>query len=245
MRNIKLLIEYDGTNYHGWQVQPNALTVQEVIEQKIEIMTRQRIHVIASGRTDAGVHALGQVANFKTESSIPVDGFRRGLNSLLPPDIIIKSAEEADVQFHAQYGAKRKTYLYKILNDEIPSAIHRNYSWHMPRPLDVQRMQEVSRALLGKQDFSSFQGAKPDSDDPVRNVMHAEWWVRDQTFLTFTIEANGFLRNMVRNIVGTLVDVGKGKICGEEFREILKARDRRQAGMTATPQGLFLVEVKY
>ena len=245
MRNIKLLIEYDGTNYHGWQVQPNGLTVQEVIEQKIEVMTRQRVHVIASGRTDAGVHALGQVANFKTESSIPVDGFRRGLNSLLPPDIIIKSAEEADVQFHAQYGAKRKTYLYIILNHEIPSAIHRNYSWHMPRPLDVQRMQEVSRVLLRKQDFSSFQGADADTEDPVREVFRAEWAAEGSRFLHFTVEADGFLKHMVRNMVGTLVKVGQGNISPEEFGQILTARDRRRAGMTAPPQGLFLVEVKY
>jgi tRNA pseudouridine38-40 synthase len=126
MRNIRLLIEYDGTNYHGWQVQPNALTIQEVIEKKIEVMTQQRVRLIASGRTDTGVHALGQVANFRTTSSIPVEGFQRGLNSLLPPDIIVKSAEEVDTQFHAQHGAKRKTYRYVILNCEVPSAISRS-----------------------------------------------------------------------------------------------------------------------
>lgn len=245
MRNIKLLIEYDGTNYHGWQVQSNALTIQEVIEQKIEVMTRQRVHVIASGRTDAGVHALGQVANFKTESSIPVDGFQRGLNSLLPPDIIIISAEEVDGQFHAQHWAKWKTYRYVILNDENPSAIYRNYSWHMPRPLDVRRMQEASKALLGRQDFSSFQGADADTEDPVREVFRAEWAAEGSRFLHFTVEADGFLKHMVRNMVGTLAEVGQGKISPEEFRQILTARDRRRAGMTAPAQGLFLVEVKY
>ena len=245
MRNIKLLIEYDGTNYHGWQVQPNALTIQEIIEQKIEVMTRQPVRLIASGRTDAGVHALGQVANFRTGASIPIEGFQRGLNSLLPPDIIIKSAEEVDGRFHAQYAAKRKTYRYVILNDENPSAIYRNYSWHLPRPLDVRKMQEASRVLLGKQDFSSFQGADADTEDPVREVFRIEWKVEEGNFLHFTIEADGFLKHMVRNIVGTLAEVGKGRVSPQDFETVLGARDRRQAGMTAPPQGLYLVEVGY
>jgi len=245
MRNIKLLIEYDGTGYHGWQVQPNAPTVQEVIEQKIEVMTRQRVRLIASGRTDAGVHALGQVANFRTTSSIPVEGLRRGLNSLLPSDIIIKSAEEVDLQFHAQYGAKRKIYRYAILNSDVPSALRRNYCWHLPGPLDVPAMQKASCVLLGRQDFSSFQGADADTEDPVREVYRAEWSVEGEGFLHFTIEADGFLKHMVRNIVGTLAEVGRGKLSVEDFERILGARDRRQAGMTAPAQGLFLVEVKY
>jgi tRNA pseudouridine38-40 synthase len=245
MRNIKLLIEYDGTNYHGWQVQPNGLTVQEVIEKKIKIMTRQRVRLCASGRTDAGVHALGQVASFKTSSSIPEEGFLRGLNCLLPPDIIIKAVEEVDIEFHAQFWTRRKTYCYRVLNRELPSAIHRNYSWHIPTPLNVQAMQQASRWLIGKQDFSSFQAADPDSPEPVREVFQAEWSVDGQSFLFFNIEADGFLKHMVRNIVGTLVEVGKGKISGEKFARILQARDRRQAGITAPPQGLFLSEVKY
>lgn len=245
MRNIKLLIEYDGTNYHGWQVQPNGLTIQEVIEKKIEVMIRQRVRLIASGRTDAGVHALGQVANFQTSSAIPVEGFWRGLNSLLPPEIVIKSAEEVKPEFHAQYGVKRKTYRYLILNRELPSAIYRNYSWHIPLSLDVSAMQDASRILLGKKDFSSFQAADPDPTDPVREVFQAGWSMKEEIFLFFTIEADGFLKHMVRNMVGTLVEVGKGKISGEEFKRILEAGDRRQAGITAPPQGLFLVEVKY
>jgi tRNA pseudouridine38-40 synthase len=245
MRNIKLWIEYDGTIYHGWQVQPNALTIQEVIEQKIGIMTEERVRLIASGRTDAGVHALGQIANFLTGSSIPVEGFRRGLNSLLPPDIVIQSAQEADLQFHAQYGAKGKAYRYVILNRENPSAIFRNYSWHYPFPLNVQAMQEASRLILGKKDFSSFQGADADTDDPVREVRTADWFIKEEGFLQFAVKADGFLKNMVRNLVGTLVEVGRGKISGEEFGQILSARDRRKAGMTAPARGLFLVEVEY
>jgi len=245
MRNIKLVIEYDGTNYHGWQVQPNALTIQEVIEKKIEVMTRERVRLIGSGRTDAGVHALGQVANFKTSLRIPADGFHRGLNSLLPPDIVIKSVEEVDLQFHAQYGAKRKSYRYIILNQKIPSAIYRNYAWHVPVTLNVQAMEKAAKVICGRQDFSSFQSADPDLADPIREVFRAEWSGSAGSLLLFHIEADGFLKHMVRNIVGTLVEVGKGKICGEEFRQILAARDRRQAGMTAPPHGLFLVEVKY
>jgi tRNA pseudouridine38-40 synthase len=245
MRNIKLLIEYDGTHYHGWQVQPNALTVQEVIEKKIEVMTQERVRLTASGRTDAGVHALGQVANFRTASSVPVEGFRRGLNSLLPSDIIVKSAEEVDLQFHAQYGAKRKTYRYVILNSEVPSALCRNYCWHLPLPLDLGAMQEACGVLPGRHDFSSFQGADADTEDPVREVYRAEWAVEEKGFLHFVIEADGFLKHMVRNIVGTLAEVGRGKISAGDFAKILDARDRRQAGVTAPARGLFLVEVKY
>jgi tRNA pseudouridine38-40 synthase len=245
MRNIKLRIEYDGTNYHGWQVQPNALTIQEVIEQKIGIMTGERVRLIASGRTDAGVHALGQIANFLTGSSIPAEGFCRGLNSLLPADIVVQSAHEADLRFHARYGAQGKAYRYIILNRELPSAIFRNYSWHYPWPLNVEAMQEASRLLLGRKDFSSFQGADADTDDPVREVRVADWLVKEEGFLQFTVRADGFLKNMVRNLVGTLVEVGRGKISGEEFGLILSARDRRRAGMTAPAGGLFLVDVEY
>ena len=245
MRNLKLLIEYDGTSYHGWQVQPNGLTIQEVIEKKIEVMTRQTVRLTGSGRTDAGVHALGQVANFKTSSSIPVDGFRQGLNSLLPSDITVKSVEEVDEGFHSQFNARSKTYCYRILNQEAPSAIHRRFSWHLPSSLGLSAMQKAAETLIGTHDFSSFQGAKPDTEDPVRKVMKAQWSPEKGNFLCFLIEADGFLKKMVRNLVGTIVEVGKGKIPVEEFRAILEARDRRRAGMTAPPQGLFLVEVKY
>jgi tRNA pseudouridine38-40 synthase len=245
MRNIKLVIEYDGSNYHGWQVQPHHLTIQEVIEKKIEIMTRQRARLIASGRTDAGVHALGQVANFQTSSQISVEGFRRGLNSLLPSDIIIKSAEEVGPEFHAQFGAKQKTYRYLILNRGLPSALYRSYSWHLPFPLDLSILQKAARILVGKKDFSSFQAADPDPADAVREIFNAQWSVEKEDFLSFTVAADGFLKHMVRNLVGTLAEVGKGRISAAEFEGILEARDRRRAGITAPPQGLYLVEVKY
>jgi tRNA pseudouridine38-40 synthase len=245
MRNIKLVIEYDGTNYHGWQIQLNALTIQEVIETKIGIMTQEQVRLIASGRTDTGVHALGQVASFKTSSSLPVDVLRHGLNGLLPEDIVIQSAVEVDEHFHPQFGAKRKTYRYVILNRERRSALRRNYSWHLPRPLDLAAMRDASSLLMGKQDFSSFQAADPDPTDPVREVFRAEWSVEEKDFFFFTVEADGFLKHMVRNIVGTLVEIGQGRISREEFSAILQARDRRRAGMTAPPRGLFLLEVKY
>lgn len=244
MRNIKLLIEYDGTDYHGWQVQPNGRTVQEVLEEKIGIMTRQRVRLIGSGRTDAGVHALGQVANFKTSSAIPPEGFRAGLNSLLPPDIVILEASEAEEAFHAQYWARRKTYRYRILTRQAPSAIHRNFSWHLPRPLDLAAMRRAAEILLGRHDFTSFRGADTDTLNPERKVFRAAWGTKED-FLHFTIEADGFLKHMVRNIVGTLVDVGQGKSDPEAFRKILAGRDRRRAGITAPPQGLFLLEVAY
>ena len=245
MRNIKLVIEYEGTNYHGWQVQPNGLTIQEVIEEKIQIMTRERVRLTGSGRTDSGVHALGQVANFRTSSTIPVEGFHKGLNSLLPRDIVVQSAEEVDLQFHAQFGAKRKIYRYVILHREVPSALYRNYSWRVSGALDVAVMEEASRILEGKQDFTSFRGAEADTEDPVREVFQTGWSIKESDFLHFTIEADGFLKHMVRNIVGTLVEVGKGKRSPDQFGQVLRARDRRQAGMTAPPQGLYLVEVKY
>jgi len=245
MRNIKLLIEYDGTHYHGWQIQPNGITVQEILQKNLAIMTQQRVRLIGSGRTDAGVHALGQVANFHTTASIPAEGFHRGLNSLLPPDIVIRSAEETSLDFNAQLMAKRKTYLYMILNREIPSAIHRNYSWHYPIPLDKKRMQEGAQLLVGEKNFASFQAAHADTVNPVREVFRIDWMDDKFPFLCLAIEANGFLKQMVRNIVGTLVDVGRGKISPEEIKKILTARDRRQAKMTAPPQGLFLLRVDY
>jgi len=245
MRHIKLLIEYDGTNYHGWQIQPKAVTIQQVIEEKISLMTKQPERLVAAGRTDAGVHALGQVASFRTSSSIPIKAFQRGLNSLLPADIIIKSAAEAEENFHPQFGAKRKTYRYVILNRQLPSAVYCRYSWHIPTLLDLPAMKRAAGNLLGRQDFSSFQGADPDAPDPVREVFMAEWSTEKKDLLLFTIEADGFLKHMVRNIVGTLVEVGRGKISGEEFEKIIERRDRRLAGPTAPPQGLFLLEVKY
>lgn len=245
MRQIKLVIEYDGTNYHGWQIQPQVRTIQEEISKKISQMTGEEITLLGAGRTDAGVHAWGQVACFKTSSQIPLEGFHRGLNSLLPPDIVIKSVEEVAENFHPQFSARSKIYQYVILNQRFPSAVHRHFSWHVPFPLNVPAMQKAAACLIGRRDFSSFQAADDEPTHPVREVFRAEWSVRAEVFLDFFIEADGFLKHMVRNIVGTLVDVGRGKISIEEFQNIIEAKDRRLAGMTAPPQGLFLVAIKY
>ncbi|HPL64461.1 MAG: tRNA pseudouridine(38-40) synthase TruA [Syntrophales bacterium] len=246
MRNIRLIIEYDGTGYFGWQRQrPDFPTIQQVIEEKINRMTGESVHLHSSGRTDAGVHALKQVANFLTETKIPERNLLLGLNSLLPSDIAIKDLKEVDGQFHARYSAKSKVYLYRILNSPVRSPLSRNFAWHVREPLDLSAMKEASCMLKGSHDFSSFCGADNESRSFVRMIFRAELEKEDRCFINFIVEADGFLRYMVRNIVGTLHQVGAGKITPEEFASILNARDRRRAGPTAPAQGLFLKEVKY
>lgn len=245
MRNIKLTLEYDGTCYHGWQIQPNSRTIQGVLEEKIGVITGQRISLIASGRTDAGVHALGQVANFKTESSIPLEAIKRGVNSLLPDDIAIKRVDTVSDDFHARFSAKSKLYEYRIFNNPVLSPIERNFSWHILQRLDLSKMQKAAEALLGTHDFSSFRSAQTDNLNPVRSMMAVEIKKKKNHIVSLRMRANAFLKQMARNIVGTLVDVGRGKIEPEEFRGILEARDRTKAGMAAPPNGLFLVEVEY
>ena len=245
MRTIKLLIEYDGTNYLGWQVQPKGATLQGVLEEKLSFLTNEKIDLLGSGRTDAGVHALGQVAHFKTKSQLDVQTIQRALNSLLPSDIVIQKVEEVDEGFHARKQSKSKTYEYRILNRNIRSAFHRGYAWHIPQTLDITEMKKATRSLMGEHDFSSFQSVGSPKRTAVRIVTRAEWEWSPDGFLRFEIEANGFLRQMVRAIVGTLVEVGKRKITSEQFQEILDSRDRKKAGPTAPAHGLFLREVKY
>ena len=245
MRNIRITIEYDGTQYHGWQIQPNAITIQEIIEDRLKTIIQENVNVIASGRTDAGVHAIGQVAHFHTSSSLDLSNIQRGLNSLLPDDIVIKEIHEAEKDFHARYSATSKTYRYIIFNEKFPSALYRNFSWFIPFTLDISEMNKASLRLLGTHDFSSFRAAGCNSHNPVREISHVSLKKDTKGFIIFEIEANGFLKQMVRNIVGTLVDVGKKKIGVDEFEEIFHSKDRRKAGVTAPPQGLFLVKVKY
>jgi tRNA pseudouridine38-40 synthase len=245
MRNIKLLIEYDGTNYRGWQVQPKGLTVQGMIEEKLALITGETIHLIGSGRTDSGVHALGQVASFRTKSQLDVHSIQRALNSLLPPDIVIQRAEEVEEGFHARKQSKSKVYEYRILNRNLRSAFHHEYSWHIPQTLDLGEMRKATRMLIGEHDFSSFRSVGSPTRTAVRRVIRAEWKKGRDGFIRFEVEANGFLKQMVRALVGTLVEVGKGKIDSEEFRKILDSRDRKKAGATAPAHGLFLKEVKY
>lgn len=245
MRNIKLTIEYDGTAYHGWQIQPGLRTIQGEIKEQIAQITQQEVNLIGAGRTDAGVHALAQVANFQTESAIDLSALQRGLNSLLPPDIVITAEEEMEEGFHARFSARSKIYEYHILSQPYPSAIRRNYAWFIHHKLDLPSMKKCGKLLIGSHDFSSFRASGDESRHSIREVIQLEIERRENNLIVIVIEANAFLREMVRSIVGTLVDVGRGKTSFAEFKEIFGAQDRRRAGMTAPAHGLFLVEVKY
>ena len=245
MRTIKLLIEYDGTNYQGWQVQPRGPTIQGTLEEKLRLLTGEPIQLIGSGRTDSGVHALGQVAHFKTQSQMDVHSIQRALNSLLPHDIVIQKIEEVEEGFHARRHSKSKLYEYRILNRNLCSAFHRGYVWHIPQKLNLKEMKEAAQYLIGEHDFSSFRSVGTPTRTAVRKVIRAEWKRDREGFLCFKIEATGFLKQMVRAMVGTLVEVGRGRIRAAEFQEILDSKDRRKAGPTAPAQGLFLKEVKY
>jgi len=245
VRTIKLTIEYDGTNYQGWQVQAKGPTVQGTIEEKLNLLTRQKVHLIGSGRTDSGVHALEQVAHFTTQSPLNTQSIRKALNSLLPPDILIKKAEEVGEDFHARKWSKSKVYEYRILNRELRSVFHQGYVWHIPQYLDLKEMKKASEHLVGEYDFSSFRSTGSLTRTSVRRVIRVEWKKSRDGLIRIEIEANGFLKQMVRAIVGTLIEVGKGKITSDEFRKILLLKDRTKAGPTAPAQGLFLKKVKY
>jgi tRNA pseudouridine38-40 synthase len=244
-RNIRLLLEYDGTRYHGWQRQENALTIQQVLEEALQRLTGERIALIGSGRTDAGVHARGQVANFRTESTIPLQAFHQGLNSLLPKDIAVLSATEAEPSFHARKSARAKTYEYRILSRPNRSPLAHHYAWWIASPLDLAAMAGAATALMGEHDFTAFRASGSDNLNPVRRVLAAEWRNEPGGWLSFTITATGFLRGMVRSLVGTLVEVGRGKAVPELLAELLESGARHLAGPTAPPQGLYLVEVFY
>ena len=245
MRTIKLLIEYDGTNYSGWQIQPKSPTIQGVIEEKLKLLTREDICLIGSGRTDSGVHAFGQVSHFWTKGKMDVHSIQRALNSLLPPDIVIKEVKEVEEGFHARKQSKSKVYEYRILNHPIRSVFHHGYAWHIPQRLDWEEIRIATEKLIGEHDFSSFRSVGSPTRTAIRKMIRAEWKMSREGLMRFEIEANGFLKQMVRTIVGTLVEVGKGKISAEDFGEVLASKDRKKAGPTAPAHGLFLKEVKY
>lgn len=244
MRNIKLIVEYDGTDYHGWQRQPGCRTIQETIEDGLSEITGEEITVHGSGRTDAGVHALSQTANFQTESGVGALEFKKGLNSVLPKDISILSSEDAPLEFHAQFSSKSKTYLYKILNRSYRSSLLRERVWHVPFELDLEQMSRAAEALIGEHDFSVFAQADSEVKSKVRTVLKSEL-SREEDIIEFTIEADGFLKRMVRLITGTLVQVGKGRLGPKEFAEILSSGAKNKFVVAAPPQGLYLKEVKY
>lgn len=245
IKNFKLIIEYDGAHYSGWQRQKTDHTIQGEIEKALGIMTRRKITVIGSGRTDAGVHALGQTANFKCDTSLTPEAFQKGLNSLLPKDIVIKSCQPETMEFHARFDVKCKAYRYHILNHHLPIAVGRQYVWQIRRPLDTRTMVQASKYFVGTHDFKAFEGSGSPRAHTVRHVTMAQLSVGHGGKITFDIEANGFLRFMVRNIVGTLVDVGLGKLSLRDIPEIFRSRDRGRASATAPAQGLFLMSVTY
>lgn len=244
MKNFKLTIEYDGTDFHGWQAQPGLPTIQSEIQKILCTMTRENIVIHGSGRTDAGVHALAQVAHFHSETRINPSQFQVALNQMLPSGIVIKECRHVHQAFHARFDVIRKTYRYHILNRFIPMAVGRQYHWHIRHVLDLSAMEKAAEHLLGEQDFKAFEGTGSPRASTVRRIDKA-CFSRDDERILFEVSANGFLKFMVRNIVGTLVDVGRGKYGPDGIKTILASKDRSQGGATAPPQGLFLVNVEY
>lgn len=244
MRNIKLTIEYDGKDFNGWQKQTSKLNIQGTIEQAIKQITGEDVELNASGRTDAGVHALGQVANFKTNSQIPIEKFAIAINSRLKKSIIIKKAEEVDENFHSRLNCKKKTYRYIINNSPEGTAVYRNLETHISQELDVEKMKTAVKYFEGTHNFKAFKASGTSSKSNVRTIYKANVYKKkDKIFIELT--GNGFLYNMVRIIVGTLVEVGFGKIEPERILEIIKQEKRENAGKTMPPNGLYLLNVKY
>ena len=244
MRRFKLILEYEGTAYHGWQVQPGLSTIQGVLQATLTRIAGLPVEVTGAGRTDAGVHALGQVASFSADLRLDPLTLRRALNATLPRDIVVCRAEETLPDFDARRSARSKTYRYTLLRRDYPSAWLGRHSLHVPYPLDVEAMAEAARALIGTHDFSAFRAGTCTAATPVRTVLDASWRAAGD-LLHFEITANAFLQHMIRILLGTLLEVGRGKRAPSEVAMILASRERRRAGKTALPHGLCLVEVYY
>ena len=244
-RNLKLLLEYDGTAYSGWQRQANGLSIQQVLEEAIGRIAGQGVQVVGSGRTDAGVHALGQVAHCRLHSRISVRNLLLGINSLLPPDIALLALEEAPLTFHARFDTQRKSYIYRICNRPVRPALERHRTWFVWTPLDLTAMRDAAQVFLGEHDFTSFCSTHTGSRDRVRTVYSLTVEQNPEGMILIFLEANGFLRYMVRTIVGALVEVGQGKASPAGIAAILAAKDRRLAGLTVPPHGLYLKDVTY
>ncbi len=244
MRNIKLTIEYDGKDFNGWQKQPNKLNIQGTIENAIKAITGEDVQLDASGRTDAGVHAFGQVANFKTKSDLPIEKFPIAINSKLKKSIVIKKAEEVDEKFHSRLNCKKKTYRYIINNSFEGTAIYRNLEYHISTKLDEEKMKIAAKYFEGEHDFKAFKASGTSSKNSVRIIYDAKVYRKnDRIFIELT--GSGFLYNMVRIIAGTLVDVGIGKIKPEQIEHIIKEGKRQNAGKTLPAHGLYLLNVEY
>lgn len=242
LRNIKLEIEYDGTNFYGWQIQPKLRTVQGEIQEKLKTILGQKVNLIGAGRTDVGVHALGQVANFKTTSELDKNSIVNGLNGLLPGDIVIKEIEEVDLNFNSRYSAKSRIYNYRIHLGR--TAILRNYVWEVLYSLNLENIFDSTKKIEGEHDFSSFCVAESTKNNNVCHVFSANW-EKSGDELTFKIEADRFLHTMVRSLVGTFIEVGRGYFSVSDFVNIMEAKDRKKAGPTAPACGLYLVKVEY
>ncbi len=263
MRNVRLTLAYDGTDYVGWQVQPNGLSVQTVVERAIRELTGESVQLLAAGRTDSGVHALGQVANFRTGSAIPGEKMQLGLQSFLPDDVVVRDVADVPEDFHATYSAKKKRYRYIIHNSRVANPFVRRYAWQFRGDLDSPAMHAAAQTLLGTHDFRCFESHFPNKATSVRTVLEAtvgrysHWpvWSQpdslerplepDGEFIWFDIVADGFLYNMVRAIVGTLIQVGRRRWTAEDVSRIVAGQDRSQAGETAPAHGLYLVHVDY
>ncbi len=250
MRNLKLVLAYDGSEFSGWQVQPNAATIQGALASAIGRVTGEKVLPQGSGRTDAGVHALAQVATFATESPIPAQNMAKALNDILPPSIRVLDATEAPQEFHARKSANAKTYRYRMHRGAICPPFLARYAWHYPYPVDEGAMRLAATFVLGEHDFTSFAAVDSErgrEDETISNVrrIFESTWERTGEELIYTVRGNGFLHHMVRNLVGTFVLVGKGTLNPESVAEILAARNRSAAGATAPASGLFLVSVEY
>lgn len=245
MRTLGFILEYDGTNFSGWQLQPGERTVHLEVRKALSIILREEGPVVhCSGRTDAGVHALYQVAHIETENPIVTERLRGSLNGLLPHDVSALAVAELPAGFHARRSAHSKTYLYRILNRRPPPAVDRGRVWHVPKPIDVVAMADAAQHLLGHQDFASFEGPNSQAKGTVRNILAVDVR-RVDAEIEFRVTGDGFLKHMVRNIAGTLVEIGLGKAKPAAMRPIIDAKDRRAAGQTAPPQALFLERVYY
>lgn len=242
--NIKLTLQYDGTAYHGWQIQKNSITVQETLTQAIEKVTGERVTLIGCGRTDTGVHAEKYVCNFHTEANIPPEKYPYALNSHLPDDIVCFAAERVNEDFHANKSAVSKRYVYRILNREFPDAVMSRYSWHYKYPLDLAKMKEAAEAFIGTHDFIGFASSGFSVKTTVREIYSLDV-SQEGDVITINVHGNGFLYNMVRIIAGTLVFAGNGKINPADMADIIESKDRGRAGITAPPEGLCLKEVYY
>jgi tRNA pseudouridine38-40 synthase len=242
LKNYKLIIQYDGTNYSGWQIQKNSESIQQSITEAIEVLLKEKINLIGSGRTDSGVHAIGQAANFRTETEIDIYRFKHSLNSILPSDIVVSAVEEVDQEFHARFDAKKRTYLYLITQRRSP--FYKNYSYFYPRKIDLEKLNSLSKLFLSERDFTSFSKKNSDIENKNCTIYKAFWRNKGQVIL-FSIQASRYLHGMVRTIVGTLLNAQEKDNPENFIQEIFNSQNREEAFESVPAKGLFLYKVEY